>query len=109
MLITLVLLRHRDRPALTRPALLMFVVFLGQIALGFSTAAVLSPDSRTYDVTFWQITAPSLHQAIGALLFALQIRIALIAWRRRIAVGRDVPRPTGVSVPPQGARPGVIA
>jgi len=103
MLVTAILIRHRDRPALVRPALLMFTVLLAQIALGFATADVLSPDSRTYDVTFWQITMPSLHQAIGALLLALQIRIALRAWRRRVSESSET------AASPASARPEVMA
>jgi len=104
VLVTLILLRNRDRRALVTPALVMFGVLLVQVVLGLATAVVLSPGSRTYDVTFWQIASPSLHQAVGALLLALQIRIALRAWRRRAPVALDAPaRP----VPP--ARQEVMA
>jgi len=81
---TLILLRHRNRPALVRPALVILTLLVAQVALGVGTAVVLSPDARTYEVTFWQITSPSLHQALGALLLALEVRLALRAWRRCI-------------------------
>jgi len=93
LLLTLILLRHRDRPALVRPALAMFGVLLAQVALGLGTADVIAPGSRTYQITFWQITLPSMHQAIGALLLAMQVRIALRAWRRRAPEPVEAPRP----------------
>ena len=83
-LVTLVRLRHGARPALTRPASLLVVLLFAQVALGLSTADVLSPDRRTWDVTFAQITLPSLHQAMGALLLATETVIVLRAWHRRV-------------------------
>jgi cytochrome c oxidase assembly protein subunit 15 len=92
LLVTLVFLRHGGRPRLVRPALLLIGLLVAQVVLGFSTASVLSPDNRTWDVTFAQIAMPSLHQAIGALLLAVEVKIALVAWRRRVpqSIAREV-------------------
>jgi cytochrome c oxidase assembly protein subunit 15 len=80
-LVTLIVLRHG--PALRTPAFLLLGLLVGQIALGLGTADVLSPDNRTWDVTFAQLSLPSLHQAIGAVLMAVETVIILRAWHRR--------------------------
>jgi len=99
-LITIVLFRHRDRPALVRPVLALGALLLMQVALGLGTADVLAPGSRRYDITIWQIALPSLHQALGALLLALEVRIALRAWRRRVpaAAARPASESAGLGV-----------
>jgi cytochrome c oxidase assembly protein subunit 15 len=80
-LVTLIVVRHG--PELRRPAYLLLGMLVGQIALGLATAEVLSPDNRTWDVTFAQLSLPSVHQAVGALLLAVQTVIVLRAWHRR--------------------------
>ncbi|MEM8883541.1 MAG: COX15/CtaA family protein [Planctomycetota bacterium] len=83
LLVTAVLLQHGRRKHLVRPALLVLALLFGQVALGIATADVLSPDNRTWDVTFAQIALPSMHQALGALLLASLGVLTLRAWHRR--------------------------
>ncbi len=80
--VTLVALFHRDRGALRRPALLIVMLLLVQAFVGIATADVLSPDNRTWDVTLAQITLPSLHQALGALLLASLVILMIRAAQR---------------------------
>ena len=95
MLVSLVVLRHRGRRALMAPALGIFALLIVQVLLGFFTAALIAPGSRTYNPTFWQVATPSIHQAIGALLFAAEIRLALRAYHRIIP--EPVPAPQSAS------------
>ena len=85
---TLEFYRHLSNSALTH------VVTRHEQGAAF-TAALIAPGSRTYNPTFWQVATPSIHQAIGALLFAAEIRLALRAYHRIIP--EPVPAPQSAS------------
>jgi cytochrome c oxidase assembly protein subunit 15 len=99
-LASLLLVRHgrgRDGRALRRPALLLLALLTAQVALGLYTADVLTRDLHLSDATFGVVALPSMHQAVGALLIALETVIVLRAWARRAPTIEEVvektPRP----------------
>ena len=104
LLVSLVALRHRGRRALMGPALVIFGLLVVQILLGFLTAALIAPGSRTYDPTFWQIATPSIHQAIGALLLAAEVRLALRAYHRIVPEPAPAPQTTDTAAPGRSLR-----
>jgi cytochrome c oxidase assembly protein subunit 15 len=81
-LATVVLFRHRDRPPLVRPALLLLALLALQLGLGFAAADVVR-GQRPYAPTVAQSLVPTAHQSTGALMLATSLWLTLRAWRRR--------------------------
>ncbi len=80
--------RHGDRPALVRTAWLLLVLVLVQFTLG---AFVV--------LTGRQVVVNTAHVAVGALLFATSVGLALAAYRRRFAAVGVARRPAGAGLP----------
>ena len=81
-MMAIVLLGHGGRTALRRPAFLITALLLLQIGLGFYTAYVLVRSYDGYEPPLETLLLPSLHQAVGALLLAVAVWLALKAHRR---------------------------
>lgn len=77
-LLSLVLLRHGGRRALVRPALLLALLLLAQIALGLLANAALTRDRAAPGA----VLLASFHQETGALLLATTLLLCLRAVRR---------------------------
>jgi cytochrome c oxidase assembly protein subunit 15 len=80
--VTVVLVRHRDRAALVRPALLLLLLLALQLGLGFASADVVR-GQRPYAPTVAQSLVPTAHQSTGALMLATSLWLTLRAARRR--------------------------
>jgi len=78
---TLAFLRHG--PALRRPAALLLGLLAVQVGLGLATADVLAGHGSVHSATFGAIALPSVHQAVGAVVIALETILVLRAWTRR--------------------------
>ncbi len=86
-LLTVALVRHPDRRALQRPALLLATLLLGQVGLGLLAARTLNGE-QVY--TMAQVLLPTAHQALGALMFATSLIVVLRTLRRLGPVGKVV-------------------
>ena len=86
-LLTVAMVRHPDRRALQRPALLLVGLLVGQVALGLLTAQTLN---ATQVYTLAQIMLPTAHQMLGALMFATSLVVVLRTMRRFDPVGEVV-------------------
>ena len=82
--VTIVFVRSAQS-ALRRPAMLLAGLLLFQIVLGIGANAVLRAMTET-SYTLAEVAVPTLHQAVGALLLATSVVLALRAARRSGAV-----------------------
>jgi cytochrome c oxidase assembly protein subunit 15 len=77
--------RHRDRPELTRPAMLILALVATQVTLGALTV-----------LTARDVWINSVHVVCGALVLTTSLVITLRSWRAKFTtVGAELARPAG--------------
>ncbi len=86
-LLTVAMMRHPERTALRRPAMLLAGLLLGQVAVGLLTARTLNAE-QVYSMA--QVLLPTVHQALGALMFACSLVVVLRTFRRFVPLGKVV-------------------
>ena len=82
--VTIAILRDQNRHTLRRNALLMLALVFVQIMLGIGALGAVSGQSRS-GYTTYEVWAPTLHQACGALLLAAAVVFTLRAARRSVS------------------------
>ncbi len=80
-MLTMVAMRHGDRPALTRAVYVLAGLLLVQIAMGMVAAYVLK-NGNPWTMTQSEVIWPTLHQSVGALMLATSVVIVLRARHR---------------------------